>query len=124
MGLVVILVLFATGSIPFGTVSPTDSPSGVQDVPVERLKEQSEAMAIISTTVAEPDVIQAQSQQDGPSLLRSHCARCHSTQWLEQIKESRSEWEGNLSQMERMDVRLSDTEKAILLDYLASNNVP
>jgi hypothetical protein len=36
-----------------------------------------------------------------------------------QIKKPRAEWEKTLAQMEAMGVHLDNSEKAVLLDYLA-----
>jgi hypothetical protein len=41
---------------------------------------------------------------------------------LEKEKKSRSGWEKTLEQMEALGVHLEDTEKAILLDYLATSD--
>jgi hypothetical protein len=118
-----ILVLLAGGYIPALNVPQANLSSDAQNVLVEDVKVQEDAGAGTSTP-EEPPVTQVPPLQDGASLLASHCAQCHLTQWLEQISKPRSGWEKTLTQMEGMGVQLSEVEKAALLDYLAVVDEP
>jgi hypothetical protein len=119
----VILVMLATGFIPLDTFTKINPQSGARDVPVESVEVQDDAGAFISSTI-EPPATQVTLLQDGPSLLESHCARCHSTQRITKIKKSYAEWEKALAQMEAMGVHLDESEKVVLLNYLAAADKP
>ncbi|HLO17659.1 MAG TPA: hypothetical protein VK206_22705 [Anaerolineales bacterium] len=62
--------------------------------------------------------------QEGPSVLQARCTQCHSLQKVLQAKKTRAEWEETLSKMESFNVKISDTEKKVLLDYLTSVDHP
>lgn len=49
---------------------------------------------------------------------------CHVPEWFDQIEKSPAEWEAVLERMKLLGVQLSDTEKDILLDYLAAADKP
>jgi hypothetical protein len=68
----------------------------------------------VTTTTQEMSLI------DGRSILENNCAECHLVQSLLQIKKSRTEWEGALQQMELIGIHLNETEKVVLLDYIAT----
>lgn len=114
----VILVLLASCSAPANSATPVDTPPDVRDVLVEDVASQVDAGARVSATT-EPATSQATPMQDGLALLKSHCSGCHVIAWFDQIEKPRAEWEKVIDKMEAMGVRLSDTEKDILVDYLA-----
>jgi cytochrome c5 len=97
----------------------TVEPSHTPDAQAESIEAQAEMNAIISATTGAAES-QVTPQQDGPELLQDHCAQCHAVHLLEQSKKSRTDWEKTLSRMEKNGVRLTDTEKYILLDHLAA----
>jgi mono/diheme cytochrome c family protein len=68
----------------------------------------------------EPAATQETPLPDGASLLESHCGQCHVPQWLEKMHKPRAEWEKIVVQMQAIGVQLSDSEEAVLIDYLAS----
>jgi mono/diheme cytochrome c family protein len=112
--LVAILVLLSGGT-------QINSAAGLMDDPQETVTiEAGERISITSKPVESL----VSSREDGRSLLESHCAKCHLTQGLKQLKKSRSEWEVTLAQMEALGAHLNDAEKAILIDYLASAENP
>jgi cytochrome c5 len=84
---------------------------------------QIEATALRLTS-PEPAATQEMPVPDGASLLESHCAQCHVPQWLEKMHKPRAEWEKIVALMEAMGVQLSDSEKVVLLDYLAGMDEP
>ena len=90
---------------------------------MEHVAVQIDAGALVSTTT-EPVASQAAPMQDGLELLKTHCAQCHVTAWFDQIEKPRAEWEEALARMEAMGVQLSDTEKDVLLNYLAVADKP
>jgi len=119
---IVIFVQRSTVSQSRG-LSPPITPKTDQVALVERVEDQVDATPFITAT-PEPVLIQAASQKDGPTLLESHCARCHTIQSLTQIKKSRPEWQNALAKMEALGVHLDDNEKIILLEYLELANQP
>jgi hypothetical protein len=119
----VILVMLSKGFIPLSTFTKVNPQSGGRDVPVESVEVQDDAGVLITSTI-EPPATQVTLLQDGSSLLESHCARCHSTQKITQIKKSYAEWERALAQMEGMGVHLDESEKVVLLNYLAAAGKP
>jgi hypothetical protein len=114
----VILALLAACSAPANIATQVDTRPDVRDVPVEDVASQVDAGARVSATT-EPVASQATPMQDGLALLKSHCSGCHVIAWFDQIEKPRAEWEKVIDKMEAMGVRLSDTEKDILVDYLA-----
>jgi mono/diheme cytochrome c family protein len=72
----------------------------------------------------EPAATQETAPADGASLLESYCGQCHIPQWLAKMHKSRAEWEKVVVQMEAIGVQLSDSEEAVLIDYLASLDEP
>jgi cytochrome c5 len=119
----VVLVMLAIGFIPLRGGNQADSQSDAREVTVERVDVQIAASTYIPSTT-EPLVSETASRQDGPSLLESHCAQCHNTQSLEQTKKSYAEWEKTLSHMETMGVHLDESEKVVLIKYLAVTDNP
>jgi mono/diheme cytochrome c family protein len=122
----VILAMLTIGFIPLSADANINPQAGVQHVTVEPVEVQVDAGAFIPT--AEPLASQVTPSQndpsDGLSLLKSRCARCHTTQSLIQIKKSNAEWEKALANMEAMGVHLDESEKVILIDYIATADTP
>lgn len=118
MVIAVVLVMLAIGFIPLRGANQVDSQSDVRDAPMEHVNIQIATSTIIPSTRV-PLASQSVSLQDGPSLLERHCAQCHPTQGLEKTQKSYAEWEKTLSHMETMGVHLDESEKTILLKYLA-----
>jgi hypothetical protein len=56
--------------------------------------------------------------QEGQLLLQDRCTQCHPLQEILQVKRTRTEWEETLAKMESSNVKISDTEREVLLDYL------
>lgn len=118
------LVLLAANSISASTSSLLKSTLDVQeDVQTEPAKVKTEVgSSNIPTHVPTP--FPETSFQTGPSLLQTRCTRCHQLQWLQQVNKTRMEWERTLSKMEKFNVKLRDSEKNDLLDYLANVDQP
>jgi hypothetical protein len=121
--LIEIAVLAAACSIPTNTPPSNKTLSESRKALAESVNSQAKPANPTSTTVP-PETPTRIPQPDARSLLEKHCARCHLTQWIEQIEEPRTEWESILLQMERMGAELSETEKKLLLDYLNISDQP
>jgi hypothetical protein len=81
--------------------------------------------AEVSTSqLKDPDAPEVTSAVDAQSILDHTCAQCHVKQSLLSINQPRSAWESALQQMEKMGVHLSETEQAVLLDYLSGSTGP
>lgn len=118
-----ILVARAANFIPPRPVTQKNPPSGIRDRSVEMVGVKIDGYASISVP-AEPAAPQVSTTQEGKSLVEVHCIRCHPVQWLKQVDKSRSDWKKTLEQMEAMGVPLEDSEKVILLNYLAIADEP
>jgi cytochrome c5 len=121
---VVILIMLAAGFIPPDAVSKMISKSAVMSRTPEPVEIQVDAGAFHSSTPTASLASSLAPEQDGPSLLESHCAQCHTTQRLGHIKKSQTEWETTLAQMEAIGVHLTENEKVVLLNYLSTAGKP
>ena len=119
----VILVPFITDSIPSSAITQNDPTYDGRDKLAATVEIQVDPGEPISSPT-EPITTLAAPEPDGPSLLARYCARCHIAQQLEQIQKTRGEWEKTLGQMENMGVTLSNSERVILLNYLAAADEP
>jgi hypothetical protein len=117
------LVLFAAGILTPKAALESNLQSAVSDVPLEQDDAQPGAGERASGP-AVPEESLATPQLDALSIMDSHCSSCHVVQNLEKIKKSRAGWEQALAKMERGGVRLSEAERAALLDYLATSDEP
>ena len=120
---IVTLVLLAACSVPPRTVAEIDAPPDAQDTPADHVAVQVDTGSTIPAT-KEPVATQEMSLQDGSLLLQSRCSACHLIPWLEQFKKTGSEWEEILARMEAKGVKLSETEKGALVDFLAVIDQP
>ncbi len=121
--LVAITVLIGANSARAGTFPLSRTASKAQDVQTQRTQVKTEVDSPKPSTVIRTPSIET-PLPDGQSLLQSRCTQCHELRRLQQIKKSRTEWAKSLSRMEWLNVRLSDTEKTVLLDYLAMVDKP
>lgn len=58
------------------------------------------------------------------TLLDTRCAECHALSRVTGVKKDRAGWEATVERMVRNGARLSEEEKAVLVDYLASKYGP
>lgn len=117
-----LVLLTSCGNIPV-----TDSQSDPRADDQEQLDARAVAQFDASVRLPEGNstaITQETSTIDGRSILESSCSQCHLVESLLRVKKSRSDWEEALQQMEMMGVHLADTEKVILLDYLAATEAP
>jgi hypothetical protein len=106
------LALRTTTAIHTNTIPLSKTKSDVQGVQTQRSEVSTEVETSNLSTQA-PTVL-----QEGPLLLQTRCTQCHSLETVLQVKQSRAEWEATLSKMEGFNVKISDSEKKVLLDYL------
>ena len=118
-----VLVLLAACNVSPKAVLKSNLPSDVSDVPLEQVDVQPEVGEPASGPTETLESLAA-PQLDALSIMDSHCSSCHVVQNLEKIKKSRTGWEDALAKMERNGVRLSDAERTVLLDYLATADEP
>ncbi len=116
----------SAGAIPL--IETTSDVQGVQATPT-RLETDiapSNSYTLVPTPLSTPVLTLSPETagQDGPSILRARCTECHSLEPIERTKRTRVEWEQVLSKMERLNAKISDKEKSILLDYLTSVDKP
>jgi cell division protein FtsW (lipid II flippase) len=117
------LVLFAANSIPAGTISLSKSASDVQGVQTKRSEIPAEVGSSNLSTQA-PTPSSEMALQEGPLLLQTRCTQCHPLQKILQVKKTRTEWEETLTKMESLNVKINDTEKKVLLDFLTTVDNP
>jgi len=123
-------IIFAVGTVllfaytnPAGSLTAIDSTSSAQETSMSNSKVPTE-FSELDSTIQKPIESKSDTVTDGPSLLTNHCTKCHTAQSLRRIEKGRTEWELTLARMEGMGVRLSDSEKEVLLDYLLSSVEP
>lgn len=117
IGLVVLAVLFVVRAS--GVAPPAGPGLQAAGAPVERLEPQGDGRAPAPQSggpVSSPSALQL----DGPAVLEAHCAGCHSLSQIATLEKTLPEWKAVLAQMEALGARLDDSEKAILLDFLAA----
>ena len=56
---------------------------------------------------------------NGMILLDTRCSICHSSDRPKEAKKTREEWEQTVNRMINKGAKLTDDEKAVLLNYLA-----
>lgn len=105
---------------PNGSLPPTSHSAAVEEQATKVTKpEEAEARLATEREAAGP---QASKVDDGLVLLTTYCSECHSIRLLEKTRMSRSAWEKTLSRMERHSGRMSDSERALVLEHLAGPN--
>ncbi len=87
-------------------VLPTEAPAATEVLPTE-------APVVTEVLPTEAPVL------DGAALLESRCTACHNLNKVKQAKKSLAQWESTVNRMIQKGARLTDAEKAILLQYLA-----
>ena len=116
------LALRGARSLPEGSISPTDLPAK-KAAAGETVEAQVEAGMHTSTKV-ELATTQGTQRQDGSVILEGRCTQCHTAQMIEQIRQPRADWEKSLAKMETFGVQLDESERAVLLDFLAGDERP
>jgi MFS family permease len=117
------LGLLAANSTPASTIPLSNNKSDIQDVQTKPFEVSGEVDSSNSSTQA-PIASPGTALQEGQLLLQTRCTQCHSLEKVQQGKKTRSEWEETLSKMEGFNVKISDTEKQVLLDYLTTADHP
>lgn len=58
---------------------------------------------------------------DGATLLRERCTGCHGLERVEGTRKTPEEWEQTVDRMIRRGAKLSEAERAVLIEYLAAH---
>jgi hypothetical protein len=61
---------------------------------------------------------------NGPTLLETRCSFCHGANKPRQAKKTPQQWEQTVTRMIGKGAKLTESEKAVLLDYLAKTYGP
>jgi cytochrome c5 len=61
---------------------------------------------------------------DGATLLETRCSTCHSPDRATSARKTRDQWEQTVSRMIEHGAQLTEEEKTVLIDYLATNYAP
>ncbi len=59
---------------------------------------------------------------DGSALLEERCSVCHKSDRPKSAKKSKEEWQKTVTRMIGKGAKLSDKEKATLIDYLSASS--
>jgi hypothetical protein len=111
------VVLFAAKSVPASTTPLPKTERGIQGVQTEGSEIPTDVgSSNLSTQTPTPSL--ETTLQGGPVVLQTRCTQCHSLEKVLQVKKTHAEWEETLSKMESFNVKISDSEKQVLLDYL------
>jgi hypothetical protein len=57
---------------------------------------------------------------DGPGLVAERCTRCHPQTRIDDARHDKSGWEATVARMRGRGAQLSDSEAAIVVDYLVA----
>ncbi len=64
------------------------------------------------------------STLDGAALLQERCTVCHTADRITQAQKSADQWDSTVSRMVNKGAQLTDSEKAVLVEYLAATYGP
>jgi mono/diheme cytochrome c family protein len=109
--LALVLAACATSS---PDVNPTDKPAQPQP-------QLQPTLPPVQAATAMDAAAPAATMADGAALLEDRCSECHSTNRAKQALHSRAQWDQTVSRMIGKGAQLSDAEKQVLVDYLATN---
>lgn len=58
--------------------------------------------------------------QDGTALVQALCTTCHTTERIDTARHDRAGWEQTVDRMIKTGARLTDAQRKVIVDYLAS----
>ncbi len=58
--------------------------------------------------------------QDGAALVQTLCTVCHTTERIDEARHDRAGWEQTVDRMVKTGARLTDAQRKVVVDYLAS----
>lgn len=64
----------------------------------------------------------AETAQEGSALIETRCASCHGAAKVTQTRKDKRQWEKTVNRMVGKGAQLTDTEKALLIAYLAEHH--
>ena len=101
-----LIVVVALAACNTGSSQPTQPPSATEVPP--------------SATALSPTA----SALDGEALLQARCTVCHTLDRVKQAKKTSDQWDQTVASMIGKGAKLTDDEKAVLVDYLAKTYGP
>lgn len=107
---------------------------GTQATPVQPALDQPAQVESTKAALAEEQPTQAAAQetqpadqittQEGEQLLQERCSVCHGVRTVTGEKKTAQQWQQTVERMMRKGAKLSDAEKAVIVDYLAGKYAP
>ena len=108
VGLVVVVVLVACGS---SSTQPTQAPPASQPTQPPPASQPTAAVTVAPAL-------------DGATLLETRCSACHSVDRPKQARMTQEQWDQTVTTMLSHGAKLTDAEKAVLVEYLAKTYGP
>jgi cytochrome c5 len=81
-------------------------------------------LAGCKSNTATPAATSAPAAADGAALLQERCTVCHTTDRITQAQKTSTEWDTTVTRMISKGAELTDSEKTILVGYLAATYGP
>lgn len=105
--------------MPTEEPAPTDEPTATQEPTATTeptVTPEAETPTVPPTEEAEPTP--APIEAEGQILLDERCTGCHSLSRVTRAQKSREGWETTVDRMIGLGARLTDDERAVIIDYL------
>jgi outer membrane biosynthesis protein TonB len=107
------------------TEEPTPEPTEPQPTPTPTPEvEQPTATPEPEEATATPEPTAEPAAPQGQVLLEERCTECHTLSRVENAQKSRQEWATTVDRMIGYGAQISDSERAVLLDYLVETYGP
>ena len=107
-----------------GTPPATEAPTATEVPPTETPTTEAPTATEVSPTEA-PTTTEAPATEevpvtlDGKSLVQERCTKCHDLGPVERAKKAEEEWKATVERMVGKGAKLSQTEQALVIQYLA-----
>ncbi|TYT74460.1 c-type cytochrome [Desulfobotulus mexicanus] len=79
------------------------------------------AVAMAFSLALSSPATSSDAMAEGESLLQNRCTSCHGAGKITRAKKDRNGWERTVRRMEQKGVQLTDAERTLLLNYLATS---
>jgi mono/diheme cytochrome c family protein len=113
-----LFILLAIVLAACASTSPAVNPT---DIPAQPQPQLQPTLPPVQAATAMDAAAPAVTTADGAALLEDRCSVCHSANRAKQSPRSRDQWDQTVSRMIGKGAHLSDAEKQVLVDYLATN---
>lgn len=120
----VVLAVVAVGMLASCNGGRTETPSAPPtQPPLAQSPVPSPTETSVSPTQTSPPVLSPPPAPtaDGAILLRERCATCHALDRVESARKTAEEWERTVVRMIGRGARLTEAERAVLVEYLATH---